>query len=65
MAAGDGPSSTDVGVQEKWRMKKLRWICPRCGGRNRLRYWACRRCRARVAAARRMELALLWVGALR
>ena len=46
-------------------MKKLRWICPRCGGKNRLRYAECRRCRARVTVQRRIEMALLWAGALR
>jgi len=46
-------------------MKKLLWICPRCGGKNRLRLWKCRRCRARVALQRRLDLALLWAGALR
>ena len=46
-------------------MKKLRWICPRCGGRNRLRAGACRRCRTKVALQHRVDLALLWAGALR
>jgi hypothetical protein len=46
-------------------MKKLLWICPRCGGKNRLRFCLCRRCRARVALQRRVEMALLWAGALR
>ena len=46
-------------------MKKLLWICPRCGGKNRLRFWKCRRCHAKVALQRRLDLALLWAGALR
>ncbi|HLY09368.1 MAG TPA: hypothetical protein VKW04_08720 [Planctomycetota bacterium] len=46
-------------------MKKLQWICPRCGGKNPLRHGTCRRCRARVALQRRLDLALLWAGALR
>jgi len=46
-------------------MKKLRWNCPRCGGKNQGRAWKCRRCRAPVGLPRRLELALLWVGALR
>ena len=46
-------------------MKKLLWICPRCGGKNRLRFGACRRCRARVNVQRRIEMALLWAGSLR
>ena len=46
-------------------MKKLLWICPRCGGKNRLRFCLCRRCRAKVGLQRRLELALLWAGALR
>ena len=46
-------------------MKKLLWICPRCGGKNRLRFWKCRRCNARVALQRRLDLPLLWAGALR
>lgn len=40
-------------------MKKLVWICPRCGGKNRLRVWKCRRCHAEVAFQRRLDLALL------
>ena len=50
-----------------WRcvMNKLRWICSRCGGKNPIRAWKCRRCRAQVGLPRRLELALLWVGALR
>jgi hypothetical protein len=46
-------------------MKKLLWICPRCGGKNRPRFCLCRRCRVKVAVQRRLELALLWAGALR
>jgi len=46
-------------------MKKLLWICPRCGGKNRLRFWLCRRCHAKVALQRRLDLALLWAGAIR
>ncbi len=46
-------------------MKKLLWICPRCGGKNRLRFWICRRCRAKVGLPRRLDLALLWAGARR
>ncbi|HEV3027438.1 MAG TPA: hypothetical protein VG457_07680 [Planctomycetota bacterium] len=46
-------------------MNKLRWICPRCGGRNPVRAGKCRRCRARVALERRLSMALLWAGALR
>jgi hypothetical protein len=46
-------------------MKKLLWICPRCGGKNRLVRWACRRRRARCPLPRRIEMALLWAGALR
>jgi len=46
-------------------MKKLQWICPRCGGKNRLRFCLCRRCRAKVGLQRRLEMALLWAGALR
>ena len=45
-------------------MKKFVWICPRCGGKNRLRLWKCRRCHAKVALQRRLDLALLWAGAL-
>ena len=46
-------------------MKKLLWICPRCGVKNRVQLWKCRRCRARVALQRRIDGALLWAGALR
>lgn len=46
-------------------MHKLIWICPRCAAKNRLRFWKCRRCRARMTLARRLPLALLWAGALR
>ena len=46
-------------------MKKLQWICPRCGGKNHLRIWKFRRCSAKVALPRRLEMALLWAGALR
>ena len=48
-----------------WAMRKLLWICPRCAAKNRLRYWKCRRCRAKVAFSRRLPMALLWAGALR
>jgi ribosomal protein L40E len=46
-------------------MKRNLWICPRCGGKNRLRFWICRRCRANVKLQRRLEFALLWAGSLR
>jgi len=46
-------------------MKKLLWICPRCGGKNRLRVPKCRRCQAKVPLQRRLDMALLWAGALR
>ena len=46
-------------------MHKPLWICPRCASKNRLRSWKCRRCRAKLALARRLPLALLWAGALR
>ncbi|HXX92167.1 MAG TPA: hypothetical protein VEN81_00950 [Planctomycetota bacterium] len=46
-------------------MKRLLWICPRCGGKNRLVRPTCRRCRARCPVHRRIEMALLWAGALR
>lgn len=46
-------------------MKKLQWICPRCGGKNHVRIGTCRRCRAKVGLQRRIEFALLWAGALR
>jgi predicted RNA-binding Zn-ribbon protein involved in translation (DUF1610 family) len=46
-------------------MRKLRWICPRCGGKNHVRVWKCRRCRTQGAIERRLALALLWAGALR
>jgi ribosomal protein L40E len=46
-------------------MRKPRWICPRCGVRNRLRSWACRRCRSKLDLQRRLDQALLWAGALR
>ena len=45
-------------------MKKLQWICSRCGGKIHLRVWKCRRCRTRMTLQRRLDLALLWTGAL-
>ena len=46
-------------------MKKVPWICPRCGSKKSRRGWKCRRCRARLPLQRRAELVLLWTGALR
>ena len=46
-------------------MKKLAWLCPRCGIRNRPRVWTCRRCRSKLALQRHLDQALLWAGALR
>lgn len=63
-APGDAGSSP-VRPTREVSVKKLLWICPRCGGKNRLRFWKCRRCRAKVALQRRLDLALLWAGALR
>ncbi len=46
-------------------MKKLVWICPRCAAKNKLRLWRCRRCRAKVPVQRRIDMALLWAGAVK
>jgi len=37
--------------------RRMRWICPRCGWKNGMHRFRCRRCRIKCALTRRLAIA--------